>query len=38
MNRKQRKNLLRIIAASILMIVLQFVEVEGAARFVFACI
>ena len=34
MNRKQRKNLLRIIAASILMIVLQFVEVEGAARFI----
>ena len=33
MNRKQRKNLLRIIAASILMVTLQFVEVEGAARF-----
>ena len=33
MNRKQRKNLFRIIAAAILMIVLQFVEVEGAARF-----
>lgn len=34
MNRKQRKNLFRIIAAAILMIALQFVEVEGAARFV----
>ncbi|MBQ7704417.1 MAG: cadmium-translocating P-type ATPase [Selenomonadaceae bacterium] len=34
MNRKQRKNLIRIITASILMIFLQFVEVEGAARFV----
>ena len=34
MNRKQRKNLLRIITAAILMIVLEFVEVEGAARFV----
>ena len=33
MNRKQRKNLFRIIAASILMAVLRFVEVEGAARF-----
>ena len=33
MNRKQRKNLFRIIAASILMAVLHFVEVEGAARF-----
>lgn len=33
MNRKQRKNLFRIIAASILMITLHFVEVEGAARF-----
>ncbi len=33
MNRKQRKNLIRIITASILMIILQFVEVEGAARF-----
>lgn len=33
MNRKQRKNLIRIITAGILMIVLQFVEVEGAARF-----
>lgn len=33
MNRKQRKNLFRIIAAAILMIALQFMEVEGAARF-----
>ena len=33
MNRKQRKNLIRIITASILMIFLQFIEVEGAARF-----
>lgn len=33
MNRKQRKNLFRIIAASILMITLHFVEVEGAAHF-----
>ncbi len=34
MNRKQRKNLIRIITASILMIILQFIEVEGAARFI----
>ena len=33
MNRKQRKNLIRIIAAAILMIVLHFVPIEGAARF-----
>ncbi len=33
MNRKQRKNLFRIIAAAILMTALHFVEVEGAARF-----
>ncbi len=34
MNRKQRKNLIRIITASILMIFLQFVEIEGAACFI----
>ncbi|MBO4401480.1 MAG: cadmium-translocating P-type ATPase [Selenomonadaceae bacterium] len=33
MNRKQRKNLLRIIAAAALMIGLNFVEVAGAERF-----
>ena len=33
MNRKQRKNLFRIIAAAILMIALQFAKIEGAARF-----
>ncbi len=33
MNRKQRKNLFRIIVAAILMIALQFAKIEGAARF-----
>lgn len=33
MNRKQRRNLLRIIAAAALMIILAFVEADGAARF-----
>ena len=33
MNQKQKKNLMRIITAAILMIALNFVQVEGAARF-----
>ena len=33
MNRKQRKNLARIIVAAVLMVALNFVEISGAARF-----
>ncbi len=33
MNKKQKKNLIRIISAAVLMIVLNFIPVEGAARF-----
>ena len=33
MNKKQRKNLMRIITAALLMIILNFVQVEGAAKF-----
>ena len=33
MNKKQKKNLIRIIAAAVLMIVLNFIPVEGAAKF-----
>ena len=33
MNRKQKKNLIRIITAAVLMIVLHFISVEGAAKF-----
>lgn len=34
MNKKQKKMLIRIIAAAILMIILKFIPVEGAARFI----
>lgn len=34
MNKKQKKMLVRIIAAAILMIILKFIPVEGAARFI----
>ena len=33
MNKKQKKNLMRIITAALLMIILNFVQVEGAAKF-----
>ena len=33
MNKKQKKNLIRIISAAILMIILNFIQVEGAAKF-----